>query len=192
LNDAAVEVRSEAALELGSLGVMCPETQPDAASILSGLLAGRDDARVRNRAAWGMALFGSDSRRHPPGSGPDVVPALVAALRDAEADVRREAAHILGLDTVDNTGRISKWEQRKASILPALEAALSDEDQAVREESALALFAMGRRDHGVIELIEQDAGSVGDQSRKSRSESAREQWRKESSEKSPDIEFPDP
>jgi HEAT repeat protein len=158
LADPSVDVREAAAWELGWLGVVLPEAQPDAASILMPLLAGRDDPRVRVKAAQALSLFGVDGRRHPPGAGPDVAPALAAALRDPEVDVRRAAAAILGLTTRGARGRaISAWDKRKDSIVPALDAALSDDDEAVREDSALALFALGRRAPGVVELIEQAA-----------------------------------
>jgi len=159
LADPAVEVREEAAQGLGWLGVMVPATQPDAASVLVPLLAGGEDPRVRIAAARAMALFGVDSRRHPPGAGPDVAPALAAALRDPEVDVRRAAAAILGLTTSDARGRaISAWDRRKDSIVPALDAAISDVDAAVRGDAALALFALGGRDPGVIALIKRAAG----------------------------------
>ncbi len=176
LADSSVEVRQTAARELGNLGVLLPRSQPDAASILIPLLASREDPRVRVQAAWGMARFDQDYRR---GAGPDVVPALVAALSDREVDVRRAAAIILGLTHPDAQGRaVSAWDQRKDSILPSLVAAISDADKAVWEDSALALFAMGRRDPAVIERIEQAARDPA-RPQKSRFESALKEWQTE-------------
>jgi HEAT repeat protein len=172
LTDPSVEVRLAATRELGMLGVIIPATQPDAASILIPLLASREDSRVRIGAAWGLFYFGVDRRRHPPGTGPDVVPALVAALHDLDVDVRRAAAMILGSTTFDARGRlISSWDRRKAQIVPTLNAAISDDDKAVREESALAMFALGQRDSAIIELIEQ-AAREPDRPMKARFESA--------------------
>ena len=146
MTDPSVDVRQKAAWELGSLGVLHPETQSDVAPILTRLLASREDPRVRSKAAWGMWYLGVDQRRHPPGSGPDVVPALVAALRDPAVEVRRTAARVLGSTATDIQARpISSWEQRKASIIPALEEALTDKSNVVREESARALFSLGQR-----------------------------------------------
>jgi HEAT repeat protein len=155
LDDRSIEVREKATFELGMLGVIVPASQPAVASILIPLLASREDPRIRVKAAWGMCYFGADGRRHPPGAGPDVVPALVAALDEPDVDVRRAAAAILGQTTsIAQGGEISVWDQRKDSIIPALDVATTDEDRGVREESALALFAFGRRDPVVIELIE--------------------------------------
>ena len=103
------------------LGVIVPATQFDAASILIPLLASREESRVRVNAAWAICYFGKDRDRHPPGAGPDVVPALVAALHDPHVDVRRAVAVILGLTTFDPRGRrITAWDRRKDSIIPAL------------------------------------------------------------------------
>jgi hypothetical protein len=185
LADPSVVVRQAATRELGMLGVIVPATQPDAASILIPLLAGREDPRVRVKAAWGMCYFGVDHRRHPPGAGPDVVPALVAALHDPDVDVRRTAAVILGSTTFDARGRaISSWDRRKDSIIPALKAAIDDVDKAVREESALALFALGQRDLVIIELIEQAVRDPA-RSQKSGFESALKEWQVERETKDP-------
>lgn len=179
LSDPSIDVRQKAADGLGGLGVIIPTTQSDAASILIPLLASREDARVRVKAARGLSYFGVDLRRHPPAVGPDVVPALVTALRDPEVDVRRTVAMLLGLTTLDARGkRITSWDRRKDSIIPALKASIADEDMAVRVGSALALFAMGLRDAAIIELIEQGVHDP-DRTRRSRSVSALEEWEDE-------------
>jgi HEAT repeat protein len=179
LADPSVEVRRTAAQELGMLGLIVPETQPAAASILIPLLASQEGSRVRVKAAWAMCHFGADHHRHPAGAGPDVVPALVAALHDPDVDVRRTAAIIFRATTSDAQGReIPSWGRRKDSIIPALEAAITDDDKAVREESALALFALGQRDFVVIELIEQ-ATRDPDRPQKSTFESALKEWQSE-------------
>jgi HEAT repeat protein len=157
LADPSVTVRLTATQQLGMLGVIVPQTQPDVALILIPLLASEQDARVRAKAAWALCYFGVDRRRHPPNLGPDVAPALVAALHDPDVDVRRTAAHILGLTVNTQGGGISSWDQRKESIIPALRAAIADDDKETRENSALALFALGQREPVVIELIEQAA-----------------------------------
>lgn len=191
LGDPSIEVREKATYELGMLGVIVPTSQPDAASILIPLLASREVARVRAKAAWGMCYFGVDGRRHSPETGPDVVPALVAALDDPDVDVRRTAAVILGSTTfIAGGGKISAWDQRKGSIIPALDAATADDDEAVREESALALFALGRRDPVVIELIEQAVDDPA-RSQKSKFESALQGWEAEQ-EASAAVEPADP
>ncbi|MDR3617813.1 MAG: HEAT repeat domain-containing protein [Paludisphaera borealis] len=119
LADSSLEVRQKAVWELGFVGVSVPATQADVAAILIPLLASREESRVRVQAAWSMSFFGVDSFRHPPTTGPDVVPALVAALKDPDVEVCRATAVILGLTTSDAQGRkISKWEQRKAAISP--------------------------------------------------------------------------
>ncbi len=89
LADSSVEVRESAAWRLGFAGVTYPESQPEVASLLIPLLASKDDSRVRVNAAEGLSIFGVDRRRHPRGTGPDVVPALVAALRDPDVTVRQ-------------------------------------------------------------------------------------------------------
>jgi|GEM_PF-6763694 len=178
LSDPSVEVRQTAARELGMLGVSQPKTQPEVARILEKVLASREDPRVRIKAAWGMCYFGVDQRRHPPGSGPDVVTVLIAALSDPEIEVRQAAAIILG-STTDIRGRpISSWARRKAMIIPALEAAIADNYAVVREESALALFSLGQRDLVAIELIEQAAHDPA-RSQKARFESALSEWQSE-------------
>ncbi len=185
LKDRSVAVRETAARELGMLGGTVPATQSDAAAILIALLASREESRVRVKAAWAMCHFGADRRRHPPGAGPDVVPALVAALHDPHVDVRRAVTVILGLTTIDpRGGRISAWDLRKDSITPALYAAISDDDKTVQEDAALALFVLGKRDVVVIELIEQAAGDPA-RSPKSEFESALEKWRRERETKPP-------
>jgi HEAT repeat protein len=179
MDDPSIEVRQAAAHELGFIGVSIPETQAEATSILIPLLASREDSRVRVNAARSMGLFGVDHRRHPPVNGPDVVPGLVAALRDPEVDVRRTVAMLLGLTTMDARGRtISSWDQRKDSIIPALKTSMVDEDVAVRVESALALFVMGQRDAAIIELIEQGVHHP-DRTRRFRSVSALKEWQDE-------------
>ncbi|MHC5539091.1 HEAT repeat domain-containing protein [Singulisphaera rosea] len=179
LADPSLLVRQAATQELGMLGVDVPATQREVASILMPLLASREDSRVRVKAVWGMTYFGADSRRRPPGAGPDVVPALVAALRDPDVDVRRTAAIVLGSTTADARGRkISRWELRKRAIIPAMNASISDEDKAMREEAALALFAFGQRDSVVLELIEQAASNPA-RSQKSRFDSVLEEWENE-------------
>lgn len=178
LSDPSIEVRVNAAGTLGSLGFTIPTTQSDAASILIPLLASREDARVRVKAARGLGLLGVD-RRHSPAVGPDVVPALVTALQDPEVDVRRTVSIYLGLTTLDARGKkTSSWDQRKDSIIPALNVSIADEDVAVRVASALALFAMGQRNAAIIELIEQGVHDQ-DPTRRSRSVSALEEWENE-------------
>ncbi len=178
LADPSIEVRQAAAQELGMIGLTTPATQPEVASILIPLLASREDSRVRVNAARSM-IFGVDHRRHPAVIGPDVVPALVAALRDPEVDVRRTVAMRLGLTTFDARGRtISSWDRRKDSIIPALRTSIADEDMAVRVESSLALFVMGQRDSAILELIEQGVHDP-DRSRRSRSVSALKEWQDE-------------
>jgi HEAT repeat protein len=62
------------------------------------------------------------------GDAADVIPALIAALRDKDAEVRRSAA--LGLGS---------FRERAKDAVPALLAALNDSDRRVREAAATAL-----------------------------------------------------
>jgi HEAT repeat protein len=194
LADPSVEVRQAAARGLGQLALIVPTSQSDVASILIPLLASREEPRVRVTAAWTLGLFGSDQRRHPAGAGPDVVPALIAALSDPEVDVRRAAITTLGSTSYDARSRvISVWEKRKDSILPYLVTATSDGDKTTRENSALALFAMGNRDPAIIQLIEQVASDPA-RSQQSKFELALKEWqteRKTSAPVGPDSPEPD-
>jgi HEAT repeat protein len=157
LADPCVEVREKAAWDLGMIATFFPLTRPDVASILIPLLASEQHSRVRVSAAWALT-FDVDGRRQPGGAGPDVVPALVAALNDADVEVRRAAAAILGSGACDQTGKqLSSWYSRKDSIILALAKAVSDDDMTVREDSALALFTFGQRDLRLIELLEHAA-----------------------------------
>jgi HEAT repeat protein len=183
LADPSLEVRQMAIWELGMLGILHPATQPDVAPILTGILVSRRDPRERIKAAQILSVMGVDRRRHPPGTGPDVVPALVAALRDPELEVRREAARVLGHTTLDAQARlISAWDSRRDAIIPALDAALAHDDVVMRQEAALALFGFGRREGVVLGLIE---AAALDPSRKARSESAIEELRTEREEATP-------
>jgi hypothetical protein len=178
LSDPAVAVRRAAAERLGMFAVGEPEIQADVATILMGVLASREDPGVRAKAISGLWVFGLDRRRGP--DCPDVVPALVATLRDPAVEVRRKAAEVLGRTTIDTQCRpVSDWDLRKATILPAIERALMDEDRTMREEAALALFGLGRREPGLIELIEKGAGDT-DRARQHRFAEAIAAWKEES------------
>ncbi len=178
LGDPVVGVRRAAAERLGMFAVGQLEIQADVATILMGVLASREDPGVRAKAISGLWVFGLDRRRGP--ACPDVVPALVAALRDPEVVVRRWAAVILGRTTIDAQCRpVSDWDLRKAAILPAVERALMDEDREMREEAALALFGLGRRDPALIELIEKGDGDPN-RARQLRFQRAVAAWKEES------------
>jgi HEAT repeat protein len=180
--DPSTNVRQAAAWELGNVGWLVPKAQTEAASILIPLMVGQDEPTVRMQAASALALFGNDRKRFPPQAGPDVVPALLAALRDQNVEVRRRAASILGQSTFNGRSRsVSSWSLRKAAIVPALKLAMSDVDRVVQDESALALFALGDRDPLVIEGIERAANDSA-QAKTSRFRSALEQWRNDEEE----------
>jgi HEAT repeat protein len=176
LADQSWEVRHAAALELGILGREIPETQPAVASILIPILAGPDDSRVRIGAAWALYFFGRDPAPQPPESGPDVVPALVAALQDRAVEVRRTAAVIFGRTRINQGRALSLWDQRKDSIIPALKLAIADDDKETRENIALALFAFGSREIVIIKLIVQAAGDPARTTEKSEFASAKTDW----------------
>ena len=145
LNDRSIEVRETAIRELGCSG--SSSRRPSSTLLRSSSPCWRvgKSLAVRVKAAWAICYFGMDRDRHPPGAGPDVVPALVAALHDPHVDVRRAVAVILGLTTFDPRGRrITAWDRRKDSITPALYAAISDDDKTVQEDAALALFVLGK------------------------------------------------
>ncbi|HEY2156725.1 MAG TPA: HEAT repeat domain-containing protein [Isosphaeraceae bacterium] len=178
LNDPSVGVRRAAAEQLGMLAAVQPETQADVAPILLRVLASREEPSVRAKAIAGVWLFGMDRRRDP--ACLDVVPDLVAALRDPEVEVRRMTADVLGRTTIDSRCRpVSDWDLRKATIIPTIERALTDEDRTMREESALALFGLGRRDPAIIELMEKGAGDP-DRRRQYRFAKAITAWKEES------------
>ncbi len=183
LADPSIEVRQAAAWELGQLGLLIPESQPRIAAILIPLLAGREDPRVRAKAAWGMCLFGQDSQRHS--TCPDLFPALLAALNDPEVEVRRALVDILGTTSSDSSGqKVLRWDKRKDAILSALKAAIDDTDKTIRENAALALFDIGMREPVLIELIKQ-AGRDPARVQKSRFVSALEEGEKERESKNP-------
>ncbi len=147
LDDPSASVRETAARSLAFVGLIHKEAQTAVAPILIRLLAGRDEARVRIAAAWGLCRFGKDAVRHPATSGPDVVPALVAATwSDPAVEVRRAVAAIFAtLEFDSRTGPdFSAWETRKEAIIPALTALLGDEDEAAtRRASPRRWFALG-------------------------------------------------
>jgi HEAT repeat protein len=159
LLDPVVEVREVAAFQLGGLGIVVRETQHEVAAILAETLASPQDVRVRIKAAGAMFLFGKDDRRA--GAGPDVVPALIGALRDPEIKLRRASASYLGSTTFDaRSRRVSSWISRRDAIIPACRAALSDHDEEVRDNATLALFWLGVRDREIIASLEAEGRSL--------------------------------
>jgi hypothetical protein len=154
LSDPSIHVQERAIRELGMLGVIARETQSEVASILAEVLASQRDDSVRIWAAWGLGFLGSDRRRQP-GTGPDVVPALIGALRDPEVRVRRKAASILSRSTIYNRlQQVSEWNLRKDAIIPPCRKALTDADEEVCDHAALALFWLGVRDADIIARLE--------------------------------------
>lgn len=162
LADPADPVRLAAVREWGMLGVLVPPAQPEAAAALAGILATSHNSPLRVGAVRGLSLFGADARRHPRATGPDVTPALVAALGDPDVAVRRAAAEVLGRPTVDARSRpVSPWSDRRDRLIPPLLAALDDADPLVRGNAALALFALGRRDAALRPPLEEAIADPG-------------------------------
>lgn len=172
INDPSVGVRRTAVQGLGILGRVQPEARRNVAPLLMHILSSGDDPSVKVKATWALCGFGADHNRLP--NDEDVVPALLATLRDSEAEVRRSTARILGNTTSDAQGRrVSYWEQRKETVRHALKESLVDADMQTREEAALALYWFGERDARIIELIKQ-----GDRTRRYPFSSALDEIRK--------------
>jgi HEAT repeat protein len=117
LDDGDARVRLQAVVTLGVSGRRLHQVRVER---LSELLRDRD-AGVRARAVEAVGRVGRPAA--------PAVPALRRALKDASADVRRQAAAALG-----KVGPAS---------LPALKEALSDKDHDIRKHAALALGGMG-------------------------------------------------
>jgi HEAT repeat protein len=174
LSDSSLEVRMTAIRQLGGLGYITRETQTEVAPILAEILASEQDGRVRVAAVWAMSSFGKDFRRDV--AGPDVVPALLGALRDAEVKVRRVAAYNL---TSTQTQTISAWTTRKDAIIPACRKAMKDTDEEVRDHAAVALFFLGERDPEIIPVLE-EGGRSADASRSRHCKEVLAAWKAES------------
>lgn len=122
-----MRVRQEAQFALADRG-------PQAAGILADFARKNSSPLARLHAIWGIGQIGS--RFQAPGSIPQVAPALdvlVALLGDADAEVRAQAAKVLG-------------EQRYLPAYDALIRALADPVPRVRFFAALSLGHFGRRE----------------------------------------------
>lgn len=177
LRDPSIELREAAAVQLGYLGLDHPQA---VAPILMSVISSEDDPGVRVIAVQSIGLFGVDDRGYSRGQCPDVVPALLAASRDPEVKIRQKAVSVLSLTRGRlPTGLItSRWALRKPAILPVLGAALTDADEPTREGAALALFALGRRESAIIDIIERVANDA-DRRPKSDFEWALWRWNQE-------------
>ena len=111
-------------------------------------------------------------------SGTRIEKAADAVVEHARelADVTLEAARAKASTKLDGAGATP-------------EARASATAEQVREDAALALFALGSRDSFVIERIEQAAGDPA-RSRKSKFESALQEWRIEREADNPDPPEP--
>jgi HEAT repeat protein len=118
--------RRGSAYALGKLG---SEASPAVPGLIKCL---KEDgsAKVRDAAAFALGEIGRDSLLAA--GDPNLVPALVAALKDADGLVRRSAAYALG-----NLGADA------ASAVDALNAAQNDDRPEVRQNVANALGKMG-------------------------------------------------
>jgi HEAT repeat protein len=188
LSDPSVEVQETAVRMLGMLGVLAGETesvviaretQSELALILTEILASQQDVRLRVTAAWAMSYFGKD-KSYQNGGCPDVVPALLGALRDPSVEVRRAATTILGRTTPDARGKwVTAWSLRKSTIIPACRQALTDADEEVRDHAAVALFWLGERDPEIITILE-EVGLSENSLRGHRFQEALDAWKAES------------
>jgi HEAT repeat protein len=182
LKDPETTVRMAAAQSLWMAARQSPHLQLQATEELFKVLASRDLADVRKKAAWGLCSVGWDNRMrsHP---GPDVIPALIVALSDTDTEVRKTVALLLRYTDFDSQSlsSISRWKSRRATILPALIAAKTDTDEAVRLEVALGLFQMGKRDGWTRTMIEKSAVVEDNSSRRQAAQSLQE-WDKEEEE----------
>lgn len=121
LQDLDPEVRSGAA---HSLRLVCGMIRGEAKESIADLAAAlaNPDAEVRQSLAGALAGIGPDAKA--------AVPALIQALKDAEASVRATTAYALG-------------QIRSKTAVPALTEALQDPKGRVRMEAAYALGTIG-------------------------------------------------
>lgn len=144
-SDPSVNVRETALFELGHLGGVSRETQQESVPVLISALQSHDSQNVRITAAGALGYFGDDQSRDRSPDTPDVVPVLVAGLKDPSFGVRCAIAQCLGrCERTANGQDRWLWSERKAAIIPALEAALDDPDPNVRRDSKSALLVIAR------------------------------------------------
>jgi hypothetical protein len=152
LADPSVEVQVTAIWQLGVLGMIAAETQAEIVAILKEILNNQQDDRVRVAAEWGLSHF--ENANHDDTPGPNVVPALLIALRDPEVGARREAATILArMTSTARSQSVAAWSLRREVIIPACRTAMTDTDEETRNSAALALFALGVRDPEIAVLL---------------------------------------
>lgn len=127
LDDEDARVRRLAGLALGRMG---KAAEP---SLLKALK--HKDPTVRLAAAW-------DLSRDPT---PNAVPALIAALSDANASVRKAVVRSLV--------RLPIEMRTSQLVLDALAKALTDKTETVRHDASYGLGGMGARARGAIPLV---------------------------------------
>jgi HEAT repeat protein len=127
------EVRARAGWAIGKLD---PGLAVEALPALAERIDVDEAIDGRFGATWAAARIRSDE--------PEAVRLLVAALADAEGDVRAEAARALG-----ETGAAA------APALPALTTLLADPDPLAREQAALALGRIGSPAPEVVDGLQE-------------------------------------
>lgn len=154
MSDPSPRVHLACVRKLRSLGLHHPELRREIVPSLIAWLADHPDARVRKEAAEVLTWMGQDLNRDI-ADPPELLPALLGAMKDRDATVRREV--VIGLAAfLPNPDRpVLLWASRSGQIRPAFEAIVADpaEDPIARQHAALGLFLMGDRDPKLIELI---------------------------------------
>jgi HEAT repeat protein len=145
LKSPKVEERQKAAQALWADFNMPALRPEEKASLLTGLLGALKDANssVRSTVAHALNMLCGVVRAE----AKQAVPALVAALRDTDPDVRGEVSGALGGIGPD----------AKAAV-PALVGALKDPDTAVRAKTAWALGAIGSDGKLVVPALAEALG----------------------------------
>jgi HEAT repeat protein len=134
LHDEAPAVRVEAAATLSALGRLAQIFAPAARSALTAAAEHEGDEAVRARVLDELLLLGPQTQTP--------LPALIDALNDDLADVRRGAAESIG-----ELGPAGK------SAAGALIRALHDPDPGVLVRAALALWRVDRRDRIAVPAL---------------------------------------
>lgn len=150
LKDEDPEVRSRDAFYLGAAAAWAPEFMDKLTAALTdqdpGIRCG--GIYALEHAYW---FFGGSDRTEAPRKA--TIASFTGALADAEVEVRRTAAFVLG------QLHYSEGRQLAPAAVPALEKALKgDEDPTVRYRAALALMRIREEDK---DKYEQEASKAG-------------------------------
>ncbi|MBA4063625.1 MAG: hypothetical protein C0501_07915 [Isosphaera sp.] len=139
VRDEVGEVRQAAAEALGKLGA---SAGPGLLDALLAVVLRDPDRKVRGAAAEALGKLGASA-------GPGLLDALLAALRDADREVRWAAAD--ALDALDALGASAG-----PGVLDALTAALRGRDRYIRSAAADLLGRLGAADPLLTALLDGD------------------------------------